>query len=260
MKTIAISLRKGGTGKTTTTINLAAALGLLGYQVLVIDLDSQGHATEWLGVAMASLTPEHSSYGVLTTQASLAATLWTTAEQGVQLCPAHPFLAKAAKDLGSQADGFFVLQEAIEQFGQEAQGTPVDILIVDCAPASDPLTFNALIAADLILAPVFVEALSLQGLKDVYETVQRIRKRLSPDITDPYVLLNNYEGRAQVDRQIYDDLRVAYGDQILQTVIGRDAPLREAFIQQASIFRHRRTARAAAQFRDLANEIVGLLV
>jgi chromosome partitioning protein len=257
LKVISLSLEKGGVGKTTTAVNLAAALGLAGHRVLVIDLDSQSHATEWLGVN-ASAPPERSAYGVLVDQAPIATTLLRTPEQGVMLCAAHPFLAKAAKELGDQIDGFFALKDALATFAEDAHATDqqIDLVVIDCPPSKGAIVFNALLAADLVIAPVLAEALSIQGLRELNETVQRIQQRYSPHLPAPMVLINNYDGRALVDRQLHDELRESYGDQVLTTEIGRDAPLRESFAAQASIFRHRRTARSAEQFRKLADEVL----
>jgi chromosome partitioning protein len=259
VRVITIGNEKGGVGKTSTAVHLAAALGLSGLRVIVIDLDTQAHATQWFGVPVSRVQPERSSYAVLAAQTPIAPTLLRTAEENVALCAAHPFLAKAAKELAEQVDGIFALRDAIGVFEESEAGSQFDLAIIDCPPARGTVVFNALLAADLVVAPVLAEALSVQGLVALDETVQRIRQRYAPDLTPPRILINNYEGRAAIDRQLYDDLHHQYGDRVLATVIGRDAPLREAFLAQASIFRHRRGARSAAQFQALADEVKGIL-
>ena len=256
MRVITIGNEKGGVGKTSTAVHLAASLGLTGQRVLVIDLDTQAHASQWFGVPVSRIQPDRSSYAVLGGAASLEQTLLRTAEEGVAICAAHPFLAKVAKELGEQVDGIFVLRDAIEAFEATDTGAAFDLAIIDCPPARGTVVFNALLAADLVLAPVLAEALSVQGLVALDETTQRIRQRYAPDLSPPLILINNYEGRASIDRQLYDDLRRQYGGRVLETVIGRDAPLREAFLAQASIFRHRRSARSASQFQALAEEVM----
>lgn len=256
VQVVTIGNEKGGVGKTSTAVHLAAALGLTGLRVLVIDLDTQAHATQWFGVPAGRVIPERSSYAVLVGQTALGPTVVRTAEDNVALCAAHPFLAKAARELGDQVDGIFALRDAIDVFAESEIGKQFDMAIIDCPPARGTVVFNALLTADIVIAPVLAEALSVQGLVALEETVQRIRQRFAPDLPPPLILINNYEGRAAIDRQLYDDLHHQYGAQVMETVIGRDAPLREAFLAQASIFRHRRTARSAGQFQFLAQEVL----
>jgi chromosome partitioning protein len=249
MHVITIANEKGGVGKTTTAVNLAAAFGLAGHRSLVIDLDSQGHATEWLGVSKTQVPAERSAYGLLSGQTTLDATLLRTGETGVVLCAAHPLLARAALELGSTVDGLFVLKDAL------AEALPIDYVILDCPPAKGTVVFNALIAADLVIAPVLSQALSLEGLGELVATVRRVQQRYAPQLPLPMILVNDYEGRSAADRQIQEHLRQHFGRAVLHTVIGRDAPLRECFASKESIFRYRRTARSAQHFRELAAEL-----
>ncbi len=252
MRVVAIANEKGGVGKTTTTVDLAAALGLTGQRILVIDLDSQSHATQWLGSTKSRVPAERSSYGVLAGHTDLATTLLRTNEEGVVLCAAHPLLAKAALELGSNVEGLFVLKDALRQ------ELAIDYVLIDCPPAKGAVVFNALVAADLVIAPVRSEALSLEGLGELQETVQRVKGRYSPDLPLPMILINDYEGRSAADRQINEYVRGQFGTNVFTTFIGRDAPLRECFAAQASIFRYRRTARSAGLYRDLAHELMEL--
>lgn len=268
MKIVTIANEKGGVGKTTTTVNLAAALGQTGHRVLVIDLDWQGHSTQWFGISPGAVASERSSYGVLTGQSDIVATLIRTAEEGVILCAAHPGLAKAAQDLSDHVDGIFFLRDAFERLkklatrtGKDGKKTAIDLdyILIDCPPARSMVIFNALVAADLVIGPVLAETLSMEGMGELNETVRRIRQRHSPDLPMPRILINNYDGRSTVDRQIHDDVREQMSAQVFQTEIGRDAPLRECFAAKSSIFRYRRAARSAVQFRELAQEVVELL-
>lgn len=265
MYVITIANEKGGVGKTTTTVNLAAALGAVAERrVLVIDLDSQGHATQWLNVPVERVPPDRSSYAVLTGQTALTPTMLRTPEQGVMLCAAHPFLAKAAQELSTRVDGLFVLNDALEavaskQETAETPPAPVDYVIIDCPPTKGTVVFNALIAADLVIAPVLAESLSMEGLGELNDTVQRIRQRYSPELPPPRMVINNYEGRSAADRQIHDFVRDRFARQVFQTEIGRDAPLRECFAAKSSIFRYRRGARSALQFQALAEEVMEAL-
>ncbi len=253
MRVITIANEKGGIGKTTTTVNLAAALGVTGSRVLVIDLDSQTHASQWLGVSADEVTPEKSTYGVLTGQTLLVNALMETQEQNVIVAPAHRLLAKVASELGQNVDGIFMLRDALE--GAAKAGLDVEYVLIDCPGAVGPVVNNALVAADLVIAPVQAELLSVEGLGELTSTIQRVKQRHSPHLPPPVVLINNYEGRASMDKQILDALRQRFGRNMFSTVIGREAPLREAFGDQQSIFRYRRTARSATLYRELAHEV-----
>lgn len=253
MHIVTIANEKGGVGKTTITVNLAAALGLADQRVMVIDLDSQAHATEWLGIAKGSVPAPRSAYGVLAGQTPLAETVLRTKEAGVAICAAHPLLAKSAQELGTDVDGLFRLRDALQE------PLPFDVVLIDCPPSKGAVVFNALIAADLVLAPVQAEALNLEGLGELMETAQRVRSRYSPQLPPPQIVINNYEGRSDADRQIQQHLRDRFGAQVCATVIGRDAPLRECFAAKASVFRYRRTARSARQLQQLAAELQEVL-
>ncbi len=254
MQVITIANEKGGIGKTTTTVNLAAALGICGCRVLVVDLDSQTHASQWLGVSADDVTPEQSSYGILTGQTTMINAIVETEEQNVIVCPAHRLLVKVASELGQNVDGIFMLRDALETAVQA--GLNVDYVLIDCPGAVGPVVNNALVAADLVIAPVQAELLSVEGLGELTSTVQRVKQRHSPHLPPPVVLINNYEGRSSMDRQILEALRQQFGRNMFATVIGREAPLREAFGDQHSIFRYRRTARSATLYRELANEVL----
>jgi chromosome partitioning protein len=249
MHIITMANEKGGVGKTTATVNLAAACGLTGARVLVIDLDSQGHATEWLGISKTRVPPERSSYAILSGQSDLASTLLQTKEENVALCAGHVLLAQATLELGSNVEGLFIIRDAL------AADLPIDYVFIDCPPAKGAVVFNALIAAHLVIAPVLSQALSLEGLGELMDTIRRVKSRYSPNLLDPVVLINDYEGRSAADRQVQEYLRAQFAEQVFETVIGRDAPLRECFATRESIFRYRRTARSAGQFQSLVTEV-----
>jgi chromosome partitioning protein len=257
MKVIAVSLSKGGVGKTTISVNLAAALGLDGLRVLVMDLDSVGYATTWLGMNMADVSVEHSSYSVITRKTALDQAVFETEEQNVLLCPAHPSLINASGELGGRVDSVLVLRKVFAAAGPVQQA--IDVAILDCPGEQNPVVFNAIIAADLVIAPVLSQNMSLDGLNDLTLMVKSIQADFKPTLPDPYVLLNDYAGQSASDRQIREYLPAQFADHFFQTIIGRDAPLRDCYNHAESIFRYRRSARSAGQFRSLAQEVQGLL-
>jgi chromosome partitioning protein len=257
MKIIAISLSKGGVGKTTVSVNLAAALGLEGMRVLVMDLDSVGYATTWLGVNPAEIAAEQSAYGVITKRTPLGQAVYETDEQSVFLCPAHASLINAAGELGARLDGLFVLKDTFAAAARDE--LPFDIVILDCPGEQNPVVFNAIIAANMVIAPVLSQNMSLDGLADVSQMIETIRLRFRPDLHSPHILLNDYAGQAASDRQIKEYLEQNFREQLFQTIIGRDAPLRECYNTAQSIFRYRRAARSASQFRALAHEVKDLV-
>jgi chromosome partitioning protein len=253
MKVIAVSLSKGGVGKTTISVNLAAALGLEGLRVLVVDLDSVGYATTWLGITMSEIESNASAYGVITRKAQLSQAVYETEEQSLFICPAHSSLINAAGELGARLDGLFVLKDTFAAAARDE--LPFDVAILDCPGEQNTVVFNAIIAADLVIAPVLSHNMSLDGLADVNQMMDTIRSRFRPELRHPYILLNDYVGQAASDRQIKDYLVETFGREMFQTIIGRDAPLRECYNQAQSIFRYRRSARSAGHFRALAQEV-----
>ena len=257
MKVIALSLSKGGVGKTTVSVNLAAALGLEGMNVLVLDLDSVGYATTWLGMRMEEVPAEHSAYSLITRRTELAQAVFETGEQNVFLCPAQASLINAAGELGSRIDGLFILKDT---FAAAARANlPFDVVIIDCPGEQNPVVFNAIIAADMVIAPVLSHNMSLDGLTDLSTMMGTVQSRFRPDLPDPHILLNDYVGQAASDRQIKEYLSQNFSHQMFQTIVGRDAPLRECYNLGQSIFRYRRSARSASQFRELAAEVRSLL-
>jgi chromosome partitioning protein len=253
MRVITVANEKGGVGKTTVAVNLAAALGLGRSKVLVIDLDSQGHATQWLGIPKDKVDPERSAYSLLARKATLAKTLIRTTEQGVTLSAAHVLLAHVTSELNTTVDGIFVLREALRG------ATGLDYVVVDCPGAKGALVFNALVAADLVLAPVRAEVLSLEGLTELRTTVEKVRERFSPQLPRPQILINDYDGRSGADRAIFEHVRREFAPDVFDVVLNRDAPLRECFGAQQSIFRYRPAARSAAYFRQLAANVKEVL-
>lgn len=232
MHTYALAIEKGGTGKSTLTVNLAAAFGRLNFRVLVIDLDAQGHASYWLGAPPASVRPEDSFLGVLNGR-PLAECVRATAE-GIDLLPAHATLASLPVQLASAPNGgLFVLHDALAQI--EESGT-YDMVVLDLAPARGLILASALAAATRCLAPVQPEELVIQALKALSESVAQAQ-RVNRGLRGVSVVRNKYQPRSAGDLAYDQLLRELYGPVLLKTTIPVRAALRDSAGLQQSVFR-----------------------
>ena len=233
MQVYALAIEKGGTGKSTLTVNLAAAFARLNFRVLVIDLDAQGHASYWLGVPSASLRPEESFLGVLNGR-PLGECVRSTAE-GVDLLPAHPALASIPVQLASSPNGgLFVLHDIVAQI---TASDMYDIVMFDLAPARGLVMAAALAAATRCIAPVQPEELVIQALKALSESVTQAQ-RVNHNLRGISVIRNKYQPRSAGDTAYDQLLRNLYGSQLLKTTIPVRAALRDSAGLQQSIFHY----------------------
>lgn len=233
MQVYALAIEKGGTGKSTLSVNLAAAFGRLDFRVLLIDLDAQGHASYWLGTSPSALRPEDSFLGVVNGR-TLQECVRPTAE-GVDLLPAHPALAGLPVQLATTSNGgLFVLQDIINQI---AAGLNYDIIILDLAPARGLVLAAALAAATRCIAPVQAEELVLQALKALIDSVSQAQ-RVNPQLRGVSVIRNKYAVRSAGDLAYDRLLHELYGPILLRTAIPVRAALRDSAGLQQSIFRY----------------------
>jgi chromosome partitioning protein len=235
-------------------VNLAAAFAQVGLRTLVVDLDAQCHASQWLGVASASLRPDASILGVLQGR-PLAECIHITAEN-VALIPAHPAMAGLPALLVSQPNsGLFTLRRAFDQARQ--QGTEYDIVILDLAPARGPVQATALGAATRCIAPVQAEDLVLQSLKALVDSVEQAQQ-INPQLQGLSILRNRYALRGAIDHAYDQALHEEYGPLLLQTSIPIRAALRHAAGVQQSVFRY--SSADAGEVRSLFVELVDELL
>jgi chromosome partitioning protein len=248
-RVFAIANQKGGVGKTTTAINLAASLAANDFRVLVIDSDPQGNATTGLGVAKDPDRP--SLYQVLLGDVPARDAVQATDLEGLHLISADKNLVGADLELVGIDNREFRLRERIADIREEYR-----FVLIDCPPALDLLTLNALIAADSVLVPIQCEFFALEGVSELMDTIDRIRDSFQHPLEVEGILLTMYDDRTNLTRQVAADLREFFGDQVFRTIIPRSIRLAEAPSFGKPILGYDPRSRGAESYIKLAKEIL----
>jgi chromosome partitioning protein len=254
---LSVANQKGGVGKTTSTVNLAAALTASGLRVLVIDLDPQGNASTALGVAHTSGTP--SVYEALLGEITLLdAAVSSTEAPGLWCVPATIDLAAAEIELISMLARETRLKRALTEETLEALA--VDYVLIDCPPSLGLLTVNALVATSEVLIPIQCEYYALEGVGQLLNNIELVRAHLNPALHVSRVLLTMYDGRTKLADQVTSEVRRHFGDRVLRTVIPRNVRLSEAPSFGQTILAYDPTSRGATSYRDAARELAACML
>jgi len=248
-KIIAIANQKGGVGKTTTSVNLAASLGVLEKKVLLIDADPQANATSGIGLDIEDI--EIGTYQVLEHTSSAENAIIKTDSPNVDLIPAHIDLVAIEIELVDKENREYMLKNALSSIKEN-----YDYILIDCAPSLGLITLNSLVASDSVIIPIQCEYFALEGLGKLLNTIKSVQKIHNSDLDIEGLLLTMYDSRLRLSNQVVEEVQKHFNTMVFDTIIRRNTRLGEAPSYGESIITYDATSKGAINYINLANELL----
>ncbi|MCM4154434.1 AAA family ATPase [Gramella sp. AN32] len=248
-KIIAIANQKGGVGKTTTSINLAASLGVLEKKILLIDADPQANATSGLGIDVEGV--EFGTYQLLEHSVTAEKAIMKTSSPNLDIIPSHIDLVAIEIELVDQEEREYMLKKAIGHLKET-----YDFILIDCAPSLGLLTLNALTAADSVIIPIQCEYFALEGLGKLLNTIKSVQKIHNKKLDIEGLLLTMYDSRLRLSNQVVEEVKKHFDEMVFKTIIQRNVRLSEAPSYGESIINYDASSKGASNYLSLAHEII----